>query len=58
MTTTEKFDYLEEMGIATTEFIDGAICVGGYNDETAERVLFYHTGYRTFEQYEECEEED
>lgn len=49
MTVDEMFDLLEEYDIASDDFIKGAICMGGYNQETAERVLFYWTGWRSFE---------
>lgn len=59
MTTEQMFDTLEDLMIASEDFIRGAICCGGYNEETAERILFYQTGYRTFEQlFEEFEEEE
>lgn len=57
MTCEEMFDFLVECGITTEAFVNGAVCVGGWNEETFERVLFYHTGYRSFEQViEEMEE--
>lgn len=59
MTTEQKFEILEEIACGNLElesFIDGAVCVGGYSDEVAERILFYWTGWRTFEGYLESEE--
>lgn len=59
MTIQEMFDILRVYEIANEDFIDGAVCVGGYNEETAERILFYHTGWRTFEGFlEEFNEEE
>lgn len=58
MTAEQMFDTLEELMIASEDFIKGAICCGGYNEETAERILFYQTGYRTFEQMFEYEFEE
>lgn len=51
-------DILIEYGICSEEFVDGAVCVGGWNEETMERVLFYKTGYRNFDQLLEELEED
>lgn len=55
--TDEMFAMLENHKIATDDFISGAICMGGYNSETAEQILYYHTGWRTFESwyYDEIE---
>ena len=58
MTTEEMFDTLETYEIANDDFIEGAICMGGYNKETAERILFYFTGWRTFEGFLEDLEEN
>jgi len=44
----EMWDYLVEMGIATEDFIRGAVMIGGHNIETMEAVLFYHTGWQNF----------
>ena len=51
----EMESILLDYGICTEEFLDGAICVGGLNRETMERVLFYHTGYRDFPTFVEDE---
>lgn len=60
MTDTEMFAVLEDYGICSQDFIDGAICAGGYSEQTAERILFYHTGWDSFEgflsQWDEEEE--
>lgn len=55
---TERMEQilLDEVNVEES-FLNGAICVGGYNRETMERVLFYMRGYRTFEQYLDIEEE-
>ncbi len=51
-------DILIEYGICSEEFLEGAVCVGGWNEETMERVLFYKTANRDFDQLlEELEEE-
>lgn len=57
MTEDMMFEELMDMGISE-DFIRGAICMGGYNEDTMLRVLFYHTGYRTFEQIFAEEEEE
>ena len=54
----EMEDILIEYGICSEEFLHGAICVGGWNEETMERVLFYQTGYRHFVQLLEELDED
>lgn len=55
----EMEQILLDYAICSTEFLDGAICAGGYNEDTMERVLFYKTGLRHFDQLlEEMEEED
>lgn len=51
------YDFLEEIGV-DEQFINGAIAVGGYNEETLNRVLEYTTGYHSMEQYIECELEE
>lgn len=52
-------DILIEYGICSEDFVLGAICVGGRNVETMERVLFYNTGYRHFDRLlEDLEEEE
>lgn len=57
----EMYDYLADVLAIDEEALDLAFAIGGCNTETAERILFYYTGWRTFEgwlgQLEE-EEED
>lgn len=53
MTVEMMYDELVNYGVSK-DFIDGAVCMGGWNEETMERVLFYNFGFRSFEQlYEE-----
>lgn len=40
---------------ASIDFLKGAYCVGGFNQETQERMLYYLTGYRHFETFVESE---
>lgn len=58
LTEEEMEQFLIDYGICTEEFLNGAICVGGFNHETLERVLFYNTGYRDFPQFIESELEE
>ena len=45
----EMYDLLlENLGV-TEEALDLAFAVGGCNEETAERILFYYTGWSDFE---------
>lgn len=57
MEREEMFNILENFGISE-DFISGAICMGGYNKETAERILYYCFGYSSFEQFLEENEEE
>lgn len=42
--------YLKEE-VCSEEFIDGAVCIGGYNKDTMEDILYYHTGYSDFDDW-------
>lgn len=44
----EMYDYLADYLGINTEALDLAFAVGGCNTETAERILFYYTGWKTF----------
>ena len=54
------FDILEEYLCISEEALNLAIAVGGYNEETAQRILCSYTGWSSFEGFlgELCEEED
>ena len=55
----EMYDYLADALCIDTEALDLAFAIGGCNKETAERILFYYTGWRTFEGWlGQLEEED
>lgn len=48
MTYEEMYDLLADaLGIDETA-LDLAFAIGGCNEETAERILFYFTGWRSF----------
>ena len=59
MEWNEMYDVLAEIVGVGEEALSVACAVGGCNEETMERVLFYYTGFRTFEGWlEEIEEEE
>ena len=45
----EMYELLLEYNVTTEEALGVACAIGGCNEETMERVLFYYTGWRTFE---------
>ena len=47
----EMYDVLADVVNVNKEALDLAFAVGGCNQETAERILFYCTGVRTFKDY-------
>ena len=55
----EMYDLLLEYCVTTEEALDVACAIGGCNEETMERVLFYFTGWKSFEGWlGEMNEED
>lgn len=61
MTANEcvKYDMMVEMEIATAEELNLARnLVSGSWNEVLDAVCYVRTGYKTFEQYLECEEEE
>lgn len=58
MTYEEMYDCLYANLDVSKEALDLAFAVGGCNEETAERILFYYTGWRSFEGWLGEEEED
>lgn len=55
----EMYDVLAEIVGVSKEALDLTFAVGGCNEETAERILFYYTGWKSFEGYlGELNEED
>lgn len=49
----EKY-LIEEVGVSE-EVINCLVAINGYSLETLEDILYYYTGYRTFDQLEEME---
>lgn len=49
MNWEEMYDVLNEVVGVTENALDLAFAVGGCNEETAERILFYYTGWKSFE---------
>ena len=45
----EMYDLLHDVLSINEEALDLAFAIGGCNEETAERILFYYTGWQTFE---------
>ena len=62
MEWNEMYDILAEVVGVGDEALRVACAIGGCNEETMERVLFYFTGWRSFEGFlgelNEDEEED
>ena len=55
----EMYDVLRDVVGVSEEALDLAFGVGGCNEETAERILFYETGWRKFDGYfSELKDED
>jgi len=58
MTFEEMYDFLAEMVGVSAEALDLAFSLNGCNEETACDILFYYTGWKSFEGYmEEINEE-
>ena len=51
MTYEEMYDYLADVLCVDENALELAFAIGGCNTETAERILFYYTGWRSFEGY-------
>ena len=58
MNWEEMYDILEDYVGVETDALDLAFAIGGCNEETAERILFYYTGWKTFEGFLGDLEED
>ena len=50
-------EFLTEYGIATEEEINLVTNINGWNGESLNDILYVKTGYRSLEQYQECEGE-
>lgn len=53
----EMYDVLRYVVGISEEALEIAFGVGGCTTETAERILFYKTGWNSFEQFLDTEEE-
>ena len=49
MTYEEMYDLLADVLGVNEDALALAFAVGGCNEETAERILFYYTGWSSFE---------
>ena len=58
MTLEERYDFLVDYIGITEEEIGVAIHFNGNNEETYNELLYYTTGWRSIEQYIECEMEE
>ena len=47
----EMYDILRDVVGVDTEALDLAFGLMGCNEETGEKILFYYTGWRSFESY-------
>ena len=45
----EMYEILRDILGVSEDALDLAFSVGGCNEETAQHILFYYTGWRTFE---------
>lgn len=51
MTFDEMYDTLMDYCGIDEEALDLAFAIGGRNEETAQNILYYYTGYNDFEVY-------
>ena len=63
MSYEEMYDFLADVIEVDTDALDLAFAIGGCNTETAKAILYYYTGWRSFEGckadlYDEDEEEE
>ena len=49
MTYEEMYDYLADVLCVDEEALKLAFAIGGGNTKTAEHILFYYTGWKSFE---------
>lgn len=49
MSFEEMYDLLRDGLDVSEEALDLAFAIGGCNEETAERILFFYTGWQSFE---------
>jgi len=55
MNTDQAYDFLTDFELATEQEIILVTKINGYSMEQLENILYVRTGYRSFEQYAECE---
>ena len=51
MSFEEMYDLLKDGLDVSEEALDLAFAIGGCNEETAERILFFYTGWQSFEEW-------
>ena len=49
MSFEEMYDFLADVVEVSTNALDLAFAIGGCNTETAQAILYYYTGWRSFE---------
>jgi hypothetical protein len=49
------WDFLLDNCIATKEELKLITCINGYNEEALNDILYARTGYRSIEQFNDCE---
>ena len=54
----QLWDYLLESGIASEETLQVVSNINGYSVETMESILYAVTGYRSFDQLRDAEDDD
>lgn len=51
----ELWDLFVDCGVATNDELQLVTNIIGYSEETLNKVLYARTGYRSWEQFKECE---
>ena len=51
MSWNEMYDFLRDTLGISSDTLDLAFAIGGCNEETGESILYYYTGWKTFEGY-------
>lgn len=54
LNTEDMIDILYDHNLISIEVMKAITCIYGSNKETYENMLYYATGYRTFQQYLEA----
>ena len=58
MNTDQAFQFLVDFELATEQEIQLVTKINGYSMEQLENILYVRTGYRSFDQYVECDMSD